>query len=886
MDRPVGHMHQLRQSGVNNSDTHPSVRNLPAMQSRSLARDPLGERLIQDSFELNGHPLDRLHGPQVGRGVHLSKNADIATTILSSEVMGQQTTCRYPLNNHSRQLPSVDGAISKKSHQMIATCSEPDENSIPQNWINRRSLPPMNHIYESSANTYGSKVNTKDTKLHLDDETRIYAPSFGSHWPIGTGIRPNSTQNMRQLPTITPFGPQPVNHLHGQVHSINHLRLGTHPDSLLSDHESCLRSDVFQLSNDSVKQAPPITSRRESENHHPAHSTMQQIGHFKLMPTKTQRAQVGHGPKRLLPIITKEGVLRLRDNMDPDGHAVDQTLQQNQLGLNNPILSLNYSFGDRDQDRHRLTSSNLHNVANEDDVQMLDEFEEQTSLVSESELFENNGMFSGQEMDGEFTSVPMNRDEVETFSEERVSEQDEERLDEESDFYESIQRDVEEEEEEEYFSALPTVPEEEGKLSDKETIQDCREMDSRSYDEEEEVPKGADVSNCGGKLPTIVENGFEAQVLNYIAGKTGLKLARGELFSVDEETSVYSGDEVTKVPEAFHSVESQDRSLDFAENSTSISNELTYQSDIEGVNYCGRSGQQSQLDEIPEVPQDERPSAESSDYNPNQAKQTEDEDLFSSLDQRVGNSDEQKSSEEINQVPNRFEKAQLEPTSNGPSEYSELLQNYHPNEQAGGIMMPNTIIPSGIDSTTPFYEIKNELQPYEEDAMVSYELDEVDDRILTSQEEAKNSFEQEDYDERYRDINNLEDLDRRATNHVHAIDGHSKSMLNDIHQQRTIVDYYDDGDEFPVPYEQVHELTGRADQVSDADKENMVEEEANDRVSEGFLDDFGQKLPKARVRWITAFNKIVNRAAEVSKKTLKRGWLIQCRRVVLAVFNI
>lgn len=51
-------------------------------------------------------------------------------------------------------------------------------------------------------------------------------------------------------------------------------------------------------------------------------------------------------------------------------------------------------------------------------------------------------------------------------------------------------------------------------------------------------------------------------------------------------------------------------------------------------------------------------------------------------------------------------------------------------------------------------------------------------------------------DEQYRDINNEDDQERRATNHAHAIDGHSKSMLNDIHKQRTIVDYFDETEEF------------------------------------------------------------------------------------------
>lgn len=47
-------------------------------------------------------------------------------------------------------------------------------------------------------------------------------------------------------------------------------------------------------------------------------------------------------------------------------------------------------------------------------------------------------------------------------------------------------------------------------------------------------------------------------------------------------------------------------------------------------------------------------------------------------------------------------------------------------------------------------------------------------------------LEQDNCYEQHRDINNLDVLEMRATNHVHAIDGRCKSMLKDIHQHRTI----------------------------------------------------------------------------------------------------
>lgn len=83
------------------------------------------------------------------------------------------------------------------------------------------------------------------------------------------------------------------------------------------------------------------------------------------------------------------------------------------------------------------------------------------------------------------------------------------------------------------------------------------------------------------------------------------------------------------------------------------------------------------------------------------------------------------------------------------------------------------------------------IEEVDEDEQEDEEED--DDRIFMSCDN-KINLEQDEYNEQYLDINNQDDMDRRATNHVHAIDGHSKSMLNDIHKQRTIVDNFDEGD--------------------------------------------------------------------------------------------
>lgn len=119
--------------------------------------------------------------------------------------------------------------------------------------------------------------------------------------------------------------------------------------------------------------------------------------------------------------------------------------------------------------------------------------------------------------------------------------------------------------------------------------------------------------------------------------------------------------------------------------------------------------------------------------------------------------------------------------------------------------------------------------------------DDDDDRIMLSsgeqgvgkmQENAEQ--EQEDYDEQFRDINHPEDLDRRATNHVHAIDGHSKSMLNGIHQQRTIVDNDNLGDEDELEMDDLEASSRRFD--SDLMTRGELGELANEQRRSMLLD--------------------------------------------------
>lgn len=123
--------------------------------------------------------------------------------------------------------------------------------------------------------------------------------------------------------------------------------------------------------------------------------------------------------------------------------------------------------------------------------------------------------------------------------------------------------------------------------------------------------------------------------------------------------------------------------------------------------------------------------------------------------------------------------------------------------------------------------------------------------------------EQDEYDEQYRDINYPEDVDRRATNHVHAIDGHSKSMLNDIHQQKTIVDFQDETDEpvggatidaqdddvarvdeqFVANDEQPAHMAATSDNLQDAHSESQQKDE----VSSEFVGDSLNVSPETHI---------------------------------------
>lgn len=281
-------------------------------------------------------------------------------------------------------------------------------------------------------------------------------------------------------------------------------------------------------------------------------------------------------------------------------------------------------------------------------------------------------------------------------------------------------------EEGEFYSALATVPEEEGKLSDRDTVGELYENDGEivRYDQQEQNNDPADLLQqqqqftqgdpttnqqqlmAGGakkQLPTIVENGFEAQVLEYLACRKGLR--RNQLFSVDEEPSSY-----------------QDEAGSQASQGTNCDNVQQLESgapgDKQGANYA--EGPLERL--VVMVEKGDEALGERAECGREPRGRIKDYEQMDSLDgqQRLELEAE----------------TELEPSPEGEERTLE--------------MSPETA--------------------------------------------NKTSLEQEEYDEQYRDINNLDDLDRRATNHVHAIDGHSKSMLNDIHQQRTIVDYFDENE--------------------------------------------------------------------------------------------
>ena len=257
------------------------------------------------------------------------------------------------------------------------------------------------------------------------------------------------------------------------------------------------------------------------------------------------------------------------------------------------------------------------------------------------------------------------------------------------------------------------------------------------------------------------ENGFDSSnfathVMQYIAGKTGIR--RNELFSVDEEPSTLGDDMESK------SSKRTDRSQDFSDVKQDEEDEHEHEE-------CDTKPGDSKIDATTRVIGDTS-------------------NAFSSL---VEDTEENFVSLPYND--HQFED-DLEHGSESPAGRMSI-----PNEEnAEHISEEDAVVPA-IDTLRALDSV-NDQEEEQEEVLLNNDLAEQEDclenkasvePIVISQASVdKASFEQDDYDEQYRDINNFEDLDRRATNHVHAIDGHSKSMLNDIHQQRTIFEYYDE----------------------------------------------------------------------------------------------
>lgn len=914
-------------------------------------------------------------------GILLPDNVGILSQSQSINHMMQSQPTHFMSNNHIsalsnkspdlthnsstvqqqyRQLPSMSTVMANNSrvdHLLDVNNLRPVVGNEPQPAVYRRTLPQMGQSCGDSGFTQYD--NDSYQRYSLGEPSGVHYHK--QRTPYGSSSV-SSTATKRQLPIVTPYGPQPLHprQLPQMQNIANHHSNQIAPVEML---QTLTKQYIESNSKSYANKPPSIRTRFNDENTSTVKPCVQQQNrdlHYKrnrshrpvtrqyqqLQQSQSDREQINEKSHRKLPIITKQGVLKLRGSSNQSSEMniparqtiIHESRNVNQKGRQHQTSSRTRSskqvtldkdnsldedcYDDLVDSHHRPKRLSIMSV--NDSEQHEDSGDQQCDIDLEDEQTKSDEMIYGDSDEhdsSEVNSVSLKSDQIDgdmtpdhelesneylgvTVDEHKVFDEQAESISEasatfvhnESDmildndsYYNDTHQDDEQiDEEGEYFSALATVPEEEGKLTDREDIQNY-EQDARINDSEEfggpnvtheinqseqfqssnsmmmgENEKFSQVTGTNNngtaicnnkKLPTIVENGFEVQVLEYIAGKTGLR--HSELFSVDEEPSSYNDD-------------AQSRS---SERSDRV---------IEQNNGSDQDG--SQVVELTKM-------INSSAYHVNEGGDN------------TGHDDDNMCHQE------------------------QLHQN------------------DINDASGQFYELQNNNFDDQKN-MTNYELDQdlEDEQILMSPTNAnKTSFEQDEYDEQYRDINNLEDLERRATNHVHAIDGHSKSMLNDIHQQRTIVDYFDDGDfvtdptniknvnnvdgnlnsnyitegsalqqidersQFQAPQNitghvgdfeqagiQVNEQNVGAkeifmegndqqlaveqkynhqenyqqqpehehDQIYDQDQHHQ-QEQAN-KEDDVMQNGFDTSMPRARIRWKTAFDKIINRAGEVS----------------------
>lgn len=872
-----------------------------------------------------------------------------ATTQITSNFNLQQADIPLSQAMQYRQLPSMSTLIGNKpsnqSHGIVTEQSvdfTPTTNSSQLSNY-RRSLPPMAHITGVSNQVYIPNTHLKT------DYSRSRSPS-----PIDSTIKQAGGTTMRQLPIITPYGPKPIHRPSHRppLRDINQAsQLRPQPRPRISIQPSSINMPQGSgfphvAKENTIECKLPEDTRHSSKNDFPAGFQSQlpstndvvQASSNNRLSTQT----INNTSQRQLPIITKQGVLRLRDNsfLADSENSLPQSSKQSSRSYNIPSSMMNSPNLDKysklrgtGQDiRIDSKQRRLSNLTDSDNDYYEDEYEHQDDLdtgdedrVSDDSAKESDEIVSSMKSENDLEHDEMMND---FDNETTMTDQEREAINiyvngdeliEEHEEYHDDSKGVEElDEEGEYFSALATVPEEEGKLSDKDNFEYDQQFEEEPAikEIEESSVRSSEISvSTNKKLPTIIENGFEAQVLEYIVEKTGMR--RGELFSVDEEPSSYNDEEADSGSMESRTDNIRQEDLDLSDNRLPILQDNSYPAKVTDdakVDFGNQQTEQivdSELKSIHDTIQndsmiqdlvDDFTGSEESKFNRYNQQQV---DLNRDSSISDGKKADYGEYDDIKQNLNDSNEVALSVTNYDNN--NKILETGQ-NDQTMDDKVTNLntdFIPTQDHDQQAIIGL-NEQQFYTDQKVSDYDLaeEDEDERILMSPNtNNKTSFEQEEYDEQYRDINNLDDLDRRATNHVHAIDGHSKSMLNDIHQQRTIVDYYDENDyamnnnnydetnnnlEAERAYDSrqenddgeiYHKQDFQSEQTEEKDYADVEHDDDDDdqeehiekEDDEGLKDDFDPDLPRARVRWITAVNKIVNRFGEVSYNFLTRS---------------
>lgn len=750
-------------------------------------------------------------------------------------------------NGYQRQLPDMEAIINHNSPSL----SHFDENSVyhrsamhhASNYNEHHHLPSLLRGERNLATEQVSGLPPNSPTRQVTNVNPQIRPNQVSNGPIR--VTPSTDARVRQLPIVTPYGPKPIKKPFAQLQIMTNETQrspvgNTRSANLINQHPvQNYPIDTRNSEQPESFNSPIVTDFPVQIAPRPIHAPVHQL-----------RSDL---PLRQLPIITKQGVLKLRDKSSSASAGINRT---GFPGSHNDLIVTRTRTARNSDGSEESTTRYDRNLQHEDTFS--DEAEVQTmSDHSRDELDTNrhDEILSDDNIRVSDENVDAEESDSASMTEREQLESDTPSLSQEEQFVSMNYEDTyaisenidyplgqtnEEECEAEYYSALATVPEEEGKLSDRDDTN--TEMMLDEIDQSVDVTSTANGPYGHKKLPTIAENGFEAQVIEYLAERSGLK--RGELFSVDEEPSSYNDEIDTRGSDEFTSETKP-------EVGSSISHVEVNSFDNPYQTRGGEAIQHQDSLEMTSFP--ETSNIQGNIHNntlSNQTSECYNDNITQELRDSFNNH------EIINEEENE-------------THQKEGIEFDH-EEQA--------------DADHQDYYFGEKIGDYD------YEDDE---KIVLSPDKNKTSFEQDEYDEQYRDINNQDDIDRRATNHVHAIDGHSKSMLNDIHQQQTINDYYDGGEEYvdgnQVCEQSKYSAAGQAFQndaggdvifqpeLREENRESLIEprgvmegsdenrlsteETRKDDLTNGFSSD----LPRAKIRWITAVDKIVNRNGEVSK---------------------